>query len=329
MPGPLLSSLGIVCPACDHLNPARSPRCQACGVGFGAGAPAAETSPSGSAARPPAPPVVQNVSAALARPKPPVLSPHGSSAGAHASPGPRTSESYASFAAPAPATEAPPKHAPAPRSDFVLTVVSGSARGERYPIPISGSWIGRQRGNILFPEDVFISGHHAAITVHQGRLRIRDEGTASGVFVSIEGKEAIAHGALFSIGRRLLRFLGHLQPAVAATAGGPPVYGAPLPNGLPPYGVEELLVGGRTGRAVISARPSLTIGQINCDFSFPHDDSLALAHCQLSPGSEGAVLTDLSNGMGTFMRIPPGADRPLKPGDRIRLGQQILQVENA
>lgn len=294
MAGSLLSTLGIVCPACDRLHPAGSPRCSVCGVSFST--PAIPT------------PLVQGALEAHARPKPPVLSRHA------------------------------PKLPPVPpradelsvqRTGFVLAVLSGGAKGERYPIPISGAWVGRQRGDILFAEDVFVSGHHAAISIHQGRLHIRDEGTASGVFVSIAGPEMIAHGALFAVGRRLLRFLGHLQPAVAAIAGGARVYGAPLPQGQPPYGIEEVLVGGRTGRAVISVQPSLTVGQMNCDFCFPHDDSVATAHCEVAPCREGALLKDLSAGIGTFLRITPGADRAMNVGDQIRIGQQILQVEAA
>jgi len=209
---------------------------------------------------------------------------------------------------------------------FVLVVIAGSAKGERYPIPVSGSWVGRSRGNILFPEDVFVSGHHAALTVHEGRLEVRDEGTASGVFVSIDGQEMISHGTLFSAGRRLLRYLGHLQPAVGTSSGEPRVYGAPLPRGQPLYGVEEVLVGGRTGRAVISGEASLSVGQMNCDLCFPQDDTVAVKHCDVAPAGGGALLRDLSAGVGTFVRISPGSNRSLKVGDRLRIGQQILEV---
>jgi len=211
---------------------------------------------------------------------------------------------------------------------FVLAVVEGNGKGQRYRIPAVGCWVGRDRGNILFPEDSFVSSHHATLTLREGRLCIRDEGTPSGVFVAIAGQETIPHGTQFNIGRRLLRYLGQLQLSVAP-AGQPRVYGAPLPQGRPPYAVEEVLVGGRSGRAVVSAGPMLTIGQTNCDFSFPNDTTLASRHCELAPVPQGAVLRDLSGIRGTFVRIAPGSDRPLNTGDRLRVGQQILQVEAA
>ncbi len=35
----------------------------------------------------------------------------------------------------------------------------------------------------------------------------------------------------------------------------------------------------------------------------------------------------LWGGLGTYVRVPSGVERPLRPGDRVRLGQHILQVE--
>ncbi len=332
MSGPLLSILGIVCPACDRLNPARSPKCAGCGAAFGPPGPSAPTEASPPAtvhpgrSPPGKSPVLQSALPAQphARPQPPVLARHPGRP-ATAAPPPAAAEQTSARDA-VKKKRLPQAGEPA---EFALLVIAGSAKGERYPIPISGSWVGRSRGNILFPEDVFVSGHHAALTVHQGRLEVRDEGTASGVLVSIDGQEMISHGTLFSAGRRLLRYLGHLQPAVAATSGEPLVYGAPLPGGQALYGVEEVLVGGRTGRAVISGEASLSVGQMNCDLCFPQDDSVAVRHCEVAPAGGGAMLRDLSAGLGTFVRISPGSDRSLKVGDRLRIGQQILEVEAA
>jgi pSer/pThr/pTyr-binding forkhead associated (FHA) protein len=298
------------------------------------------TTPSGKVS-----PLVDSVLAAQAhaRPKPPVLAPRKDALPTEvvAAPPPTAKASPPSNVARRPAAAAisandlskkrPVASAPVSGTaltPFVLAVVEGNGKGQRHRIPVVGCWLGRNRGNILFPEDSFVSSHHATLTVREGRLSIRDEGSASGVFVAIAGQEVISHGTLFNIGRRLLRYLGQLQLAVAPP-GQPRVYGAPLPQGRPPYAVEEVLVGGRSGRAVVSAGPMLTIGQSNCDFSFPHDATLASRHCELAPAPQGAVLRDLSGIRGTFVRIAPGADRPLNTGDRLRVGQQILQVEAA
>ncbi|WNZ65208.1 FHA domain-containing protein [Myxococcus sp. MxC21-1] len=109
--------------------------------------------------------------------------------------------------------------------------------------------------------------------------------------------------------------------------GRPAIYGAPVPLGQAVYGVEEMLVGGRAGRAVVTAAPLLTIGLAHCDLSFPGDEGLAGRHCELSPTPTGALLRDLSGGLGTYVRLASGVERPLRPGDRVRLGQHVLQVE--
>lgn len=224
--------------------------------------------------------------------------------------------------APAGARPAPPA-----ASRFGLAVISGSARGQRYKLPVTGCVVGRQRGAILFADDVYVSPLHATFLVKEGALFVRDESSASGVFVAVAGTEALAPRTLFSAGQRLFRYTGRLEP-VAPVAGRPNVYGAPVPLGQAVYGVEEVLVGGRAGRAVVTAAPLLTIGQAHCDLSFPGDEGLAGRHCELSPTPTGALLRDLSGGLGTYVRLAAGVERPLRPGDRVRLGQHVLQVEN-
>ncbi|MCP3143298.1 FHA domain-containing protein [Pyxidicoccus xibeiensis] len=250
---------------------------------------------------------------AVTRPPPPV--PDSAMPGRPGAPG-----------APGPAAAATARPAPPAASRFGLAVIAGSTRGQRYKLPVTGCVVGRQRGAILFPDDAFVSPLHATFLVKDGALFVRDESSASGVFVTVAGTEALAPRTLFSAGQRLFRFTGRLElPGPAA--GRPAVYGAPVPLGQAVYGVEEVLLGGRAGRAVVTAAPLLTIGQANCDLSFPGDEGLAGRHCELSPTPTGALLRDLSGGLGTYVRLASGVERPLRPGDRVRLGQHVLQVE--
>jgi len=133
---------------------------------------------------------------------------------------------------------------------------------------------------------------------------------------------------LFCAGQHLFRYLGPLQSPAPAALRQPRVYGAPIPSGQAVCGVEEVLVGGRSGGAAITAGPPLAIGRLRCDLSFPHDEDLAGRHCELTPVSQGAILHDLSGALGTFVRIPPASERVLHAGDRFRIGQQVLHVED-
>lgn len=217
--------------------------------------------------------------------------------------------------------------APTAAARYVLAVLAGIGKGQRYRLPATGCWIGRSRGNILFPEDVCVSAHHATLTLRDGLLWIRDEGSTSGVFVSIAGQETLARDAFFSAGARLFRYLGPLKAPESPPLHQPRVYGYPFPKAPPSHSVEEVLIGGRPGKAVVSAGPLIAIGQRGCDLSFPQDKDLAGRHCELSPIPEGAVLRDLSGTLGTFVRIAPRAERSLSPGARFRIGQQVLQIE--
>jgi pSer/pThr/pTyr-binding forkhead associated (FHA) protein len=207
-------------------------------------------------------------------------------------------------------------------SKFTLVGISGSSASQRFRLSSQGCQVGRSRGAILFPDDPFVSPLHALFSIREGKLFVRDEGSNSGVLVTVH-QELIPPGALFAAGNHLFRYAGTLEPVPPVT-GRPVVYGAPLPQAL--YLVEELLVGGRAGRAVVTHGPLLTIGQSLCDLSFPGEEGLAPRHCELTPTPAGAMLRDLSGGLGTYVHLA-GGERALNPGDRVRIGDQILQVE--
>ncbi len=303
----LTRTLGVVCPSCDFLNVAAAVRCMSCG--------AATDGPPGEAAAPGREP--PGLKKSRLTPVPALGGPQASSpSGAVKAPAQRpTFQSSASQ----PATASPP----GPK--FGLTVLAGPARGQRFKLASGGAQIGRSRGVILFPDDPFTSPLHATLTLREGRLAVRDEGSPSGVYVSISGTETVAPGTAFCAGSRLFRFGGAVEPQPPWNRTDVLVYGAPLPNGQVHYAIEEVLLGDRPGRCKLTPGPVFTIGQGNCDFSYPNDEGLAARHCELAPMAVGAMLRDLSGGLGTFVRLH--GERPLKPGDRLRIGQQTLQVE--
>ena len=307
----LVSQLGVVCPSCDVLNAAGAQRCEACGKTWGR-PPSPARSPTGSA------PVVSPPGPPASRPAAPAASPSG--AGLRSSPTPAGGVPRTGAAA------RPAAPAPVP-SRFILSVSAGPARGQRFRLMANGCSVGRQRGAILFADDPFVSPHHAAFRIREGQLSVKDEDSVSGVYVAITTHELLTPGTLFSVGPHVLRYVGPLLPR-AAEAGKPRVYGAPVPQAGGLWGLEEILVGRRPGRAVVTAQPSLTLGSSGADLVFAPDTHLAARHCEISPAPQGAILRDLSGGLGTFVRL--GAqERPLKQGDRVRIGQQTLTVELA
>lgn len=306
----LVSQLGVVCPSCDVLNTAGAGRCEACGKTWGR--------PAAPARRP------TGATPAITAPQPAARPPSATTRPSGA--GPRSSPTPAGGVPRTGPTARPAAPAPVP-SRFILSVSAGPARGQRFRLMANGCSVGRQRGAILFADDPFVSPHHAAFRIREGQLTVKDEDSVSGVYVAIATHELVVPGALFAVGPHVLRYVGPLLSR-AAEPGKPRTYGAPVPQAGGLWGLEEVLVGLRPGRAVVTAQPGLTLGSSGADLVFAPDPHLAPRHCELSPAPNGAVLRDLSAGLGTFVRI--GAhERPLKQGDRVRIGQQTLSVELA
>lgn len=351
MPGPmaalLTKTLGVICPSCDFLNVVGAVRCMACGsAADGAGSerkpepPKVQAQPpqrlleADEATRPaavmpvgpPPPSAPPGLVARRTSPTPaPVPAPAPLPSPNTTRQGPPPRPTFASSATiPTPAQPTPAPVAP-PGPKFGLTVLAGPSRGQRFKLSGSGVQIGRARGIILFPDDPFISPLHATLIIKDGRLFVRDEASTSGVYVSINGTETIPSGGTFCTGMRLFRYLGAIDPPAPWNRVDVLVYGATVPNNQVHYAVEEVLVGDRGGRCLLSPGPVLTVGQGRCDFSYPTDDGLAPRHCEIAPLPEGAMIRDLSGGLGTYVRVH--GERPLKAGDRLRVGQQTLQVE--
>jgi pSer/pThr/pTyr-binding forkhead associated (FHA) protein len=328
----LTKSLGVICPSCDFLNVVAAVRCMACGSATDGTAPATPRAEV---------PRVQPAPVAAARdeesndrtvpgapmPQPPATPPappglKRTATGPTPLPqrGPPTRPTFQSSAAP---TQTNPVIAAGPK--FGLTVLAGPARGQRFRLSSTGAQIGRSKGAILFPDDPFISPLHATVSVRDGKLFIRDEASTSGVYVSISNTETIPMGGTFCTGLRLFRFAGAIEPAEPWNKTDVLVYGSTVPNGQVHYAVEEVLLGDRGGRCLLSPGPVLTVGQGRCDFSYPNDEGLAPRHCEISPLPDGAMIRDLSGGLGTYVRVSD--ERAIKTGDRLRIGQQTLQVE--
>lgn len=360
----LQSELGVVCPSCDVLLAPRATACSACGADLAqpspANAPPRTSSSIATAAatawadeipepvvrtggHTPVPPGMRPAP----RHTPPGATPRGGVAAfapvaaappepVSASPGPwntpapepfpiRTTPSAMPRASSTPPGGAPvAKAAAGPR--FGLTVVAGKSRGARFRLPATGITVGSARTALVF-EDPFVSAHHATLLVRDGVLHVRDEASVSGTLVSIAGQEVLPPGACFSAGPRLFRYGGTVVPPIPV-AGHPIAYGAPTPSGQALYLVEELLSGGRPGRAIASGGPLITFGYGPCDFSVPQEEGLAARHCELSPGPASALLRDLSGGLGTYVRLAPRTERALRIGDHLRFGQHIIRIES-
>jgi pSer/pThr/pTyr-binding forkhead associated (FHA) protein len=87
-----------------------------------------------------------------------------------------------------------------------LSVVVGrDVDGSAFPLFGDAVVLGRERGDILFPEDGYVSGTHARIGLRDGRVYLADLGSSNGTFLKIRAERRISTGSFVLMGQQLFR----------------------------------------------------------------------------------------------------------------------------
>jgi pSer/pThr/pTyr-binding forkhead associated (FHA) protein len=69
-----------------------------------------------------------------------------------------------------------------------------------------GITLGREGNDVNFPDDPFISGRHAEVSIGaDGAFTIVDQGSKNGTFVRIAGETQLLHGDYVFVGQQLFR----------------------------------------------------------------------------------------------------------------------------
>ncbi|MEZ4392044.1 MAG: FHA domain-containing protein [Polyangiales bacterium] len=87
-----------------------------------------------------------------------------------------------------------------------ISLVTGrDAYGNAFPVPVTGLYLGRERGDILFPEDGYVSGLHCHLAVVNGKLTLTDVGSSNGSYVRIREQRGLRNGDYLLMGQQLFR----------------------------------------------------------------------------------------------------------------------------
>lgn len=86
----------------------------------------------------------------------------------------------------------------------IALVVGREETGNAFPIPESGVHLGRERGDILFPEDGYVSGLHCRLSWDGQKLFLTDLGSSNGTFVRVAEAE-LRSGDVLLMGQQLFR----------------------------------------------------------------------------------------------------------------------------
>jgi pSer/pThr/pTyr-binding forkhead associated (FHA) protein len=87
----------------------------------------------------------------------------------------------------------------------IALVIGRDATGNAFPVPESGVQLGRERGDVLFPEDGYVSGLHCRLTYENGALTLTDLGSSNGSFLRVRDETPLRSGDVLLMGQQLFR----------------------------------------------------------------------------------------------------------------------------
>ncbi|MBI4705563.1 MAG: FHA domain-containing protein [Deltaproteobacteria bacterium] len=87
----------------------------------------------------------------------------------------------------------------------ISLVIGRESTGASFPVPETGMNFGRERGEVLFPEDGYVSGLHCRLSHEQGKVYLTDLGSSNGTFVRLAKEEDLSNGDILLMGQQLFR----------------------------------------------------------------------------------------------------------------------------
>jgi pSer/pThr/pTyr-binding forkhead associated (FHA) protein len=87
----------------------------------------------------------------------------------------------------------------------ICLVTGRESIGHAHAIPPDGMHIGRERGDVIFPDDGYVSGLHCRVHHDGAAIVLTDVGSSNGTFLRIRGERKISSGELLLMGQQLFR----------------------------------------------------------------------------------------------------------------------------
>jgi pSer/pThr/pTyr-binding forkhead associated (FHA) protein len=181
---------------------------------------------------------------------------------------------------------------------------------------------GRQRCDIVFPDDPAISPTHCTFKVTSSGVTVADNGSTNGLFLRLRSPIPLADDQVFLCGEQVFRFERFRPIPVTVGVDGAVFGGTPISPWR--FRVVQILSGGHTGLAFCARKRSMTIGREDCDINFYQDPYISHYHARIEERSSQYFLTDLDSRNGTFIRVE---ESPLEHGDYLFVGRQLLRFE--
>lgn len=85
-------------------------------------------------------------------------------------------------------------------------VIGRDTTGNAFPIPTRGLHLGRERGDVLFSEDGYVSGLHCQVARGEdGNAYLTDVGSSNGTFVRVRANHPLRSGDILLMGQQVFR----------------------------------------------------------------------------------------------------------------------------
>ena len=210
----------------------------------------------------------------------------------------------------------------APGKAKLILIRGEGVEGLSYQLNADQHIVGRN-GQLVFPDDPFVSPKHANLFYRNGALVVRDEGSQNGVFVRVKGTVEMAPGDQFLAGEQLFKLDANVKANDGPAPDGTYFYSSPKHQSQ--FRITQILQGGNPGMVVCARGQSLQIGREGGDLNFPGDLYMSASHCRIEEASGKFTLTDLTSRNGTYLRLK--AERELGHGDYLFIGRKLLRVE--
>ncbi len=210
----------------------------------------------------------------------------------------------------------------------LVSVNRDGSDGVAFPVVGERLDIGRSTGTLLFEDDGYLSDRHVRLERRQGGYHLVDLDSLNGVYVRIREKEEILDATRLLVGMEVLRFEliseSERDPAPAMEHG-VLVFGTP-PK-LPWARLRQVTTAGICRDVYHLYRSEVVLGRESGDIVFSDDDFMSRVHAAIRNENGRAWLVDLNSSNGTYIQVQ--GERLLRPGDFIRLGDQLLRYESA
>ena len=218
-----------------------------------------------------------------------------------------TPKSVAEAAGVIAAPPAPTKPIAAQVPCALVSILPSGVEANEYPLKPEGATSVGRNADVSFPQDPALSDVHVVIAVTDGKYILQEQGTEAGVLFqsNIERSTELDRGAVIRAGRQWL-VVGDRKRANTV------VHYNEAGHRITQFELKE-------GTTVVGRQsPDITIA--------PDDGSLSRRHFSLTFKGGTVVMKDLGSANGTQVRV--SAPMRLRDGDRIMLGQQVLEFRD-